>query len=247
MIWRIIATGGALSFLVTGFSVLGDPNCISADIGGGRVVGVTCRQDSYGSFSGAAAGIIMCLLGVALLALIYRRHIGSFIRQQPSFSNTNPSIESSPTPPRILSNLNKKQGETYTHKVCTMCSEKIPVEWGHCNKCLSTRFRKIEDRDLILTDDFTQIKVCDRCKSEVHVFYPKCFQCEGTAFTHKKVKNKKLSPSITSEEAMSDFFQESWTEPINIASPEFKTCPMCAEDIKFAAKKCRYCQHMLDA
>jgi hypothetical protein len=26
---------------------------------------------------------------------------------------------------------------------------------------------------------------------------------------------------------------------------EFKTCPMCAEQIRFAAKKCRFCQHML--
>jgi hypothetical protein len=29
------------------------------------------------------------------------------------------------------------------------------------------------------------------------------------------------------------------------SSLEFKNCPMCAEQIKFAAKKCRYCQHLL--
>jgi hypothetical protein len=27
---------------------------------------------------------------------------------------------------------------------------------------------------------------------------------------------------------------------------EVKKCPMCAEDVKFAAKKCRYCQHLFD-
>ena len=136
--------------------------------------------------------------------------------------------------------------DKHTHKVCTVCSEKIPVDWGHCNKCLSTRFRKIEDKDLILTNDLTQIKVCDKCKSEVHVFYPKCFQCAGTTFTHKQVKNKKQSFLVSSEEAMSDSFPELRTEPSKILNPELKTCPMCAEDIKFAAKKCRYCQHMLD-
>lgn len=29
-------------------------------------------------------------------------------------------------------------------------------------------------------------------------------------------------------------------------NPEVKICPMCAEKIKFAAKKCRYCQHIME-
>ena len=27
---------------------------------------------------------------------------------------------------------------------------------------------------------------------------------------------------------------------------ELKKCPMCAEDVKFAAKKCRFCQHIFE-
>jgi hypothetical protein len=48
----------------------------------------------------------------------------------------------------------------------------------------------------------------------------------------------------SSEEALSRVFGAS---ELNISKKpdEFKTCPMCAEQIRFAAKKCRFCQHLL--
>jgi hypothetical protein len=65
-------------------------------------------------------------------------------------------------------------------------------------------------------------------------------------FSTNKSKNGTLD-KMNSEEAMLQAFTsiESSPRPRDV-NPEFRTCPMCAEDIKFAAKKCRYCQHMMD-
>jgi ribosomal protein L40E len=78
-------------------------------------------------------------------------------------------------------------------------------------------------------EDFVQAKICDFCQERVPMDFTKCFKCGGTSFTHKKVP-------------AGDFVASNSPNLF----PEFKTCPMCAEEIKFAAKKCRNCQHLLE-
>ena len=75
MIWLILALVGAGSFFVTGFNLLTDPFCISADFGGGRVVQVTCRSDEFGTVTGTQAGLISILIGLGILTLVFWRPI----------------------------------------------------------------------------------------------------------------------------------------------------------------------------
>jgi hypothetical protein len=149
MIWFILAIIGAGTFIFSGSSVLTDPFCQSVDFGGGRVIQITCRDDSLGAFSQASAGWLSILGGVGLLLLIFRKPIVNIfkVRNETKGQSYNIGSTESVTGERFqqvnlesqeLNILSDSQHISLDTKKCKYCAEAINVEAIKCKHCGSS-------------------------------------------------------------------------------------------------------------
>lgn len=130
MIWLILALVGAGSFFVTGFNLLTDPLCVSADFGGGRVVQVTCRSDEFGTVTGTQAGFISILIGLGILTLTFWRPLKAIYIQ-----NKLIKIENSDYNFQKAEEISQKSTLENAVKKCPKCAEDIKAEAIKCRFC----------------------------------------------------------------------------------------------------------------